>query len=225
TLELRHLRAAHRGLEIRHLGVAAEEGVEEVLARDLAEVPDGAQPLRERRVVGDDHAALARGDDLVGVEAEAARGAEARHRAALRARARGLAGILDDGEAVSASQLEDGIEVERVAEEVHGEDGPRARGEAFLDAAYLEVVGLGIYVTEHRARAREEDGIGRGDARERRGDHLVAGTDAEGGESDVERGGARRSGHRGVRSTQAREGAPGLPPLRALGDRPPAPAL
>ena len=45
----------------------------EVLAGYLAEVPDGAQPLGQRGVAGDDHAALARGDDLVRVEAEAAR--------------------------------------------------------------------------------------------------------------------------------------------------------
>ena len=58
-----------------------------------------------------------------------------------------------------AAQLQDGFQIQRMAEEVHGQDGPGARRDALLDAARLEVVRLGIHVAEDRARPVNRMGL------------------------------------------------------------------
>ena len=67
--------------------------------REVAKQP---QPLGEVVVVGHDHAALAGGDDLVRVEAEAGHGSERAGLAAADGRAVRLGAVLDHGEAVPA---------------------------------------------------------------------------------------------------------------------------
>ena len=88
-------------------------------------VPQRRADRRATLVVGDDHAALSGRHLLVRVEGEDSGIAERAHRAALVARADRLAGILDDGETVTARDVEDRIHVGGLTEDVDREDGPR----------------------------------------------------------------------------------------------------
>ena len=212
------LHAADGGVQVRHLRVAPEERVDEMLARPLAEVAHGGQPLREGGVVGDDHAALHRGDDLVRIEAEAADVAGGAHAPAAVARARRLARVLDDGEAAPARQRDDGIHVRGMPEQVHGQDRARARRERRLQRRGRHVVGLGVDLREDGPRPGHHDRVRRGDARQRRRHHLVARPHAEGHQRHVQRrrAGVGRDGGGGA--AEPREPGLQLAHPRALGD-------
>ena len=80
-------------------------------------------------VVGANHAAFARGEVFDGVEGEDG-GALAADGPAPIARARGVGGVFDEGHSVFAGQLADGVQVDRGAGEVDGDNGLGARGEA-----------------------------------------------------------------------------------------------
>ena len=70
--DLFQLGQADGGLDIGHPVIEGQLGVEESLLRVVGQVLEPPGPLGEPVVVRHDHAALARRDDLVGVEAEAA---------------------------------------------------------------------------------------------------------------------------------------------------------
>ena len=70
---------------------------------------------------------------LVGVEAERARVAEAATAPTLVRGAVGLGGVLDDRQTVPLRQVEQGIHIHRVPIDVYGHDGPRALGDAAFD--------------------------------------------------------------------------------------------
>ncbi len=91
--------------EPAHAGVAA------LIAHGLAESGDLV-------VVGDDHAALAGGDLLVGIEAEDTRVAEAAGHAALVICAERFAGVLDHTQLVLSGDCADAIEVGGLSEHV-----------------------------------------------------------------------------------------------------------
>ena len=97
-------------------------------------------------------------------------------------------GVLDQGDALGHRLLQGGP-VERAAEQVHREDGLRARGQGARELREVEVHRRRVHVDEHGAGARERDDVrGRGE-RVRRHDHLVAGTDPEREHGEMERGG------------------------------------
>src|SRR5215470_12317041 len=147
----------------------------EVLPGELAEVADRPHSIGELGVLGDDHAALAGRDDLVGVQTEAAHAAEPADPTPLVTRAGGLGRVLDNDEPVSGGQLEQRVEVHRMAEEVHEKNGSGSRCEPLLDLSRLEVVGSGIDIGKDRSSTLGQDRIGGGDAGERGGNHLVPG--------------------------------------------------
>jgi hypothetical protein len=99
--------------------------------------------------------------------------------------------ILDQHEAVPSLQLEDRIEVDRMAGEVHDDDGPGARGDRCGELHRIDVEGLGIDVGQDRRGADMHRGIGRGGEGDGRGDDLVARADAVGDQGEMERRGAR----------------------------------
>ena len=192
----------------------------EVLSGDLAEVADRAHAGGQRLVIRHDHPALARGDDLVRVEAEAADVAESAHPASLVRGAGRLGGVLDHRKPRRPRQLEERIHVHRVAEEMHRKDRLGAGRDALGHLGHIDVVRLRVDVREHRAGALEQDGIRGGDAGQRCRDHFVVHADVEAEERHVQRRGAgiRRDGVTGP--AQAGEGRLELPHLRALGDPP-----
>ena len=117
-----------------------------------------------------------------------------------------LRGVLDERDPVGVAQLPQRAEVGGVAAEVHRHHRARARGDAALDVRRREVRALGrLDVAQHRLGAGVARGVQRGDERERRDDHLVAGPEAERAAGEVQRRGARsRRRPRGARRSTPR---------------------
>ena len=92
-----------------------------------AEVAQAAAALGQAVVVGDDHAALAGGDMLVGVEAEGADVAEAAAGPSLVGLAMHLGGVLDDLQAVLPRDVQQRVHIHRQAVDMHHHDGLGAR--------------------------------------------------------------------------------------------------
>ena len=94
-----------------------------------------------------------------------------------------MRGILDNFQIVVARDFEDPIHVASLAGEVHGQDRADplvgATLERLLDAGRVDVEGAGIDVNEHRPRPEVAENLGGRGEGKRRGDNLVAGTDAE----------------------------------------------
>jgi len=93
---------------------------------------------------------------------------------ALMTRPDGLRAIFDQGQLVLMGDLLELRHVGRVAIQVHGNHGLGARRDAANHLFGIEQTGLRIDVGEHHARAGEGNGLGGGDRRVRRGDHLIA---------------------------------------------------
>ena len=152
-----------------------------------------AGPISQGLVVGDDHAPAAGGDDLVAVEAEAGQAAFSPHQPALVPGPQGLGGVLDEGQAVLLGRLTDGVQVDRVAQEVDRQDGPDppagglvVDAPVFYPAVLVEKVNdplrvhlqmVWLYVEEDRPGVQVADGVGRGDEGQSREDDLVPGSD------------------------------------------------
>src|SRR5216110_2279044 len=86
----------------------------------------GPRAPRQRLVVRQDHPAASGGDDLVAVERETAHGAVRAHAAPLVRGAQRLGRVLHEGEREPRGELEEGIEIRRVAVEVDREQRPYA---------------------------------------------------------------------------------------------------
>ena len=142
-------------------------------------------------VVGHDHAALAGRHLLVRVEGEGPRAPERPDRPASQGRADRLAGVVDQQQAVSVGDLLDRVPVGRVPEHVDDHDGLRPIGDPSLEVGGVEVVRVGLDVDEDRRGPLEEEGVGARRERERRHQDLVARTDAERLDDQVQRRGAR----------------------------------
>src|SRR6266480_2076740 len=89
-----------------------------------------------------------------------------------------------------ATDLEDGIDVERLAVQMHGHDGFGAGRDGALDQFWIEIERGVVDVDEHWRGADVRDGPARGDEGLGRGDDFVALADVEEQERDMERGGA-----------------------------------
>ena len=163
--------------------------------------PVGAQqakPLRHRRGVGGDDAALAAGQALRRIEREAGEVADRADLAAAHGRLDGVGGVLDDRDLATLDRRLDGVHVARPAGEVHRHHRPRARRDRRLDVRRVDVQRLGVDVGEPRRGAGVEDRVHRCRPGERARDHLVARADPGDPERQVQRVGARGRGD-GVR--------------------------
>ena len=109
---------------------------------------------RRFRLPSEQHAAAARRDHLVAVEAEAADVAERSAELPSIARAERLGGVLDHARSRASRERADRIHVDRMAVQVNDDDRPgrRARCSAAMDAG-VDAVRLGIDVGEDRRRA------------------------------------------------------------------------
>ena len=140
-------------------------------------------------------AAFARGQVLRRVEAERR---EVRARSDAHALVRSgdrVRGVLDDVDPAIARHREQRIEIGRMARVMNRHDRARPRRQRRLDAFRIDVERVGADVDHHRPRADVLDDVrGRAEGH-RRHDHLVAGTDAERRQRDVQAGRARVQRH------------------------------
>ena len=144
----------------------------------------------ERFVIGDAHAALARGHGLDRVEGEGADGAEGAEMTTVQPPARGLGGVLEHRDAMPVGNGLDRLDARRRAHHVHRDDRPGFRGDPALQVGRVHVQGQ-VHLGEHRHGAAVEDGLPGGDKGEPLGDHLVTRAHAERGQGHFERGRAR----------------------------------
>jgi hypothetical protein len=193
-VEALELDQPERAREVRQAVVEAEAVViEPAHVRRAALVALGVDLLLVLGGAERDHAALARGQLLVGVEAERRRVAAPADRDAVGVHgAERLAGVLDDRQPVAL----EGRHVGGIAEDVHGEERGRARPDRRGRRRRVEVQRQRVDVGEDRARALVQDRVGRGDERERGRDHLVALSHAGRPQGQVERRRSRRYGAR-----------------------------
>jgi len=135
------------------------------------------EPLRNGRVLRDEHAAIAVAAEILrGEEAERPDGGNfARHaRLAVHGAPRtdGLRGILDDGQARHRERHV--LDRRHLAEQVHRNHRLRPRRPGRSDRRGQDVERPRLDVHEHWRRADVVNGAGRGEEGERRGDDLVA---------------------------------------------------
>ena len=105
--------------------------------------------------------------------------AEAARATAAEGRPVGLAGVLDDDQAVAVGDRLDHVHVGHEAEQVDRADRPGSRRDRRLDPLRVDQVRVGLDVDEDRRGARVQDRVGRGRERVRDGDDLVARLEAD----------------------------------------------
>ena len=188
--DLLHLRAADGGLQIGHAEIEAHRAVHEFVLLAEGQGLEGTHLGGQRGVVGHAHAALAGGDDFVRVETEATDVAKGAGALAVELRAVRLGAVLDDAEVVRAGELQHRAHVDGMAEEVDDENGLGARRAETGELRGVEIEGVRLDVHGDGGRALVEHSEEGRHVRERGGEDFIAGTNAEGGEGDLEGGGA-----------------------------------
>ena len=144
--------------------------------------------------VGENGAAFAGGDLLVGIEAEYGEIAEAAGAVVLDFRPDGFGGVFNDGKVVVCGQIAKRRHVGGDAEGVDDQDGASARGEDALDGCRREVEGDGIDVGEDGYGADLKNSSGDGDESEGWNDDFVPFSDAESEQGHVQAGCAAADG-------------------------------
>ncbi len=126
-----------------------------------------------------------------------ARAADERHPATAPSalgRAKALGPVFDHGEPVPQGDGVDAVVVGHLPKEAHRDNGPRAGRNRLLEQPWVEIVAVRFDVHEHRFGAHQADRLGGADPGERNGDDLVARSDPQGAQGDLE--GVRAAGHR-----------------------------
>ena len=135
--------------------------------------------IRQPVVVGDDHAALARRDLLVGVEAEHPDAAESADRLVLETATDPLAAVFDQRQFIFRTERGEIGHSGRVAEHLDADDRLGTLGDLPFAAFEAHVERAGIAVNEDGRRAGVQDTVGRSDEAERGRDDLVTRPDAQ----------------------------------------------
>ncbi len=131
--------------------------------------------------------------------------AQAAHDAAAVSRAVSLGGVLDDRDASRLCELRQRVHVRGVAVEVDGDDGLGALSNELGDRLRIQAPRVGIDFGQDRRCADVAHGIGSGDVRQRGDDDLVAGTDVQRQQRNVQRRRAVADGDRVARSAELGE--------------------
>ncbi len=154
--------------------------------------PVGPGEGGEVGVVGGDGTALGRGEVLGGVEAEAhGVGTGPTHRAPVVGGAQGVGGVFDQRHAGVGAEAVD-LGGHRHPSEVDGDDGVEALVEGRGEREAGEVEGGGVHVEQHRREVVVHGGQCGGDEGPRRDPDARPRREAEVGQADLQRRGARR---------------------------------
>ena len=95
-------------------------------------------------------------------------------------RADRLGGVFHQRDAARPGDLGQGHGVDGLAEQVYGDDGLRGRSDQRRHVLRIDIERLRIDVGKNRPGAKPRDRAGRGEERETRQDHLVAGGNVQG---------------------------------------------
>jgi hypothetical protein len=153
----------------------------------LAVVSQQAHDPSDLRIIGRHGTAVAEStEDLEGIEAEAAGRPERPGPSPTELRPEGLGGVLDNDHPMPFGDWEQPVHITEPAVEVHGQDGPRARGNGALHL--LGIHGVVIQHVDENGRGAAVDDRGHGrHERVPDGDHLVAGGDSGRHQGEVQR--------------------------------------
>src|SRR6266540_2061051 len=193
-VELLELGDPDRRLEVRPAVVEAEPDVVEPAPLSVR-APLVAQALEQAPLVfglRHDHPALAGRHLLVRVEAEGGGRAVRADRPPLVLGPERLGGVLDQSQTVALADRAQIVDLAGPAEYVHRDDRLGSLGDRSLDRLPSHAQRHRIDIREDRRRTLEDEAVRRGDERERRCDHLVAGPDAGDVAEQMESGGAAR---------------------------------
>ena len=197
VIQLLELRDGDRARQFVHPVVEREE----VMVRRLVAVTPGLvdeqeHPPGEVRIVRRHQPALAGGDVLALLQAEAANVAPHADLAAADLGAKRLGAVFDDRNSSPAGQLHDLAHAARIAEEVGDHDRLGARAERGLDRVGRHVVRERIDVGEHGDCRLVDDRRQSAHVGDRRRYHFVARLGIDGRQRRMERGRAVRAGVR-----------------------------
>ena len=171
-----------------------------------APVTQHANGSCERRVIGDDHAGLAVGAEVLArVETEAGHVAHTADAPALVLCSVGLATVLDHHQTVLLGDLENRVHVGRLAIQVYWDDRLRLVGDRRLQCRHVQRERLRIDVDEDRRGAGVVDGRRGRDERERHGDDFIAPADTGRKQGEVQRARSRIHADALLRLTVVRE--------------------
>ena len=171
------LHAQHGGVQIVQAAVVANAVVR---ALERAVIAQFANLRGQFRVAGGHGAAIAEAAQIfLDNEAETNRVAVLADGEIIAARADALRAILNHRKAVSFGNFRYRRHVRRQAVEMHGHDGARFRRDRGSQFANVEIMRLAIGIDQHRRRAGQPDGLGRGEKCVRSGDDLVARPEAQ----------------------------------------------
>ena len=173
------------GLDGIDAKVSADQGVE--VAWFHAVIPKCPHFGREGVIVADDHSCIAEGSEVFGgVEGEPAGLADGTGGPEGVAGAEGLSGVFEDGNAERASEMEDGVHVGALAEEVDGNNGfgLGILGESEGEGRDGKVKGGGIDIDEDWSGAQASDATSGGEESVWGSDDDITGGDIEGHEEE-----------------------------------------
>ena len=151
--------------------------------------------LVELGVVGDEHAALARGHGLGTVEGERAKCAHRPGAPAMVDRAHGLGRIFNDGDAKLLPQSQQLIHMAQIAVEMDRDDGLGARGNRRTHCLRVKAPCIGQNIDQHRLGAQVHHGRNAGHPVRVCQDHFITRPDAQRRHAHVQCAGAARRGN------------------------------
>ena len=137
--------------------------------------PDDLRFFNEGRVIDEDSAALAHGIVLRLMEGVAAKVADGAQCPALIKGVDALCGVLYHLQVVAAGDVHDGVHLAADAGVVDDADDLCLIGDGGFDLRLVNVHGVRTNIHKHRHRPHQHKGIGGGDKRVGRQDHLVSG--------------------------------------------------
>src|SRR6516165_6991948 len=176
AFELSH---ADRRLKIAHTEIPAELFVDKAPLLIETQVPQVSAAIRKGLVVRQHHAAFARYDLLVGVEADGGDVAQRTYQPPCVALAMLFGGILDDEQIMSTRQLDHRVHVDRQTVNMNDHNGLGTACNLTGDQRGVHVPRIVPAVDDNREGARAYDGRGAGDDCKARKNDLVTGPDAQ----------------------------------------------
>ena len=188
VIQVLHLYIAERGLDVAHANVEARLHEPRSAIGDLsAVVAKAAQAVGGRGAAGKHHPALAGGDDLARMEAEARRVADGASTSVAHRGADGARSVREQDDITLAGQYLQHAIIGRQPERVDRDDHLRSRRPRPLDRVDVYGERVRPYVHEAQGSAAGQHGVASGWVSEVRDDDLVTGPNAERADRDLER--------------------------------------
>ena len=141
-------------------------------------------------IIGDDHAAFARGHQLAGLKAECASRAEGANALTAPLAGMGVRGVLDQRDPFVAGEVLERVQVRGMASHVDGNNGFGAGSNCGGGCLRIEAVSVWEHVNQDRQRVGKQHGAGSGNEGEIGNDDFIAGIDSERCHGHFQGGGA-----------------------------------